>query len=78
MSDSQHAISSSKSNPLIPPQRQGYRPYKFVERVAAMLEMKLDVLLCEAGCLPPHLRGDIKAIVTLYRRSRDERNFTSK
>jgi hypothetical protein len=40
--------------------------------------MKLDALLCEAGRLPPDLRGDIKAVVTLYRRSRDTRNSTSK
>jgi hypothetical protein len=78
LSDSQPAISFSKSNRLIPPQRQGFRLYKFDERVAAILEMKLDVLLCEAGRMPPDLRGDIKAVVTLYRRSRDARNSTSK
>jgi HTH-type transcriptional regulator, competence development regulator len=35
-------------------------------------------LVFEAGCLSPDLRGDIKAVVTLYRRSRDARNSTSK
>ena len=49
-----------------------------VERVAAILEVKLDDLFCEAGRLPPDLRGDIKAVVTLYRRSRDTRNPNSK
>ncbi|MFN0194478.1 MAG: helix-turn-helix domain-containing protein [Aestuariivirga sp.] len=42
-----------------------------VERVAAILEVKLDDLFCEAGRLPPDLRGDIKAVVTLYRRDHD-------
>lgn len=37
-----------------------------------------DDLFCEAGRLPPDLRGDIKAVVTLYRRSRDLRNPNSK
>jgi HTH-type transcriptional regulator, competence development regulator len=53
-------------------------PYILVERVAAVLEVKLDDLFCEAGRLPPDLRGDIKAVVTLYRRSRDARNSNSK
>lgn len=47
-------------------------------RIAAILEVKLDDLFCEAGRLPPDLRGDIKAVVTLYRRSRDARNSNSK
>ena len=49
-----------------------------VERVAAILEVKLDGLFCEAGRLPPDLRGDIRAVVMLYRRSHDARNSTSK
>jgi HTH-type transcriptional regulator, competence development regulator len=49
-----------------------------VERVAAILEVKLEDLFCEAGRLPPDLRGDIKAVVTPYRRSRNARNSTSK
>ena len=44
---------------------------ELVERVAAILEVKLDDLFCEAGRLPPDLRGNIKAVVTLYRRNRD-------
>jgi HTH-type transcriptional regulator, competence development regulator len=40
--------------------------------------VKLDDLFCEAGRLPPDLRNDIKAVVTLYRRSRDTRNPNSK
>lgn len=48
------------------------------ERVAAFLEVKLDELFCKAGRLQPDLRGDIKALVTLYRRSRDTRNPNSK
>ena len=57
------AASSAKRNP--PPGDD------LVERVAAILEVKLDDLFCEAGRLPPDLRGDIKAVVTLYRRNRD-------
>ena len=49
-----------------------------VERVAAILEVKLDDLFCEAGRLPPDLRGDIKAVVTLYRRNRDTHKASSK
>jgi hypothetical protein len=51
---------------------------EFFERVAAILEVKLDDLFCEAGRLPPDLRGDIKAVFTLYRRSRDARNSNNK
>jgi hypothetical protein len=57
---------------------KGCGPNGFVERVNAILEMTLDALLCEAGHLPPDLRSDIKAVVTLYRRSRDARNSNSK
>ena len=42
-----------------------------VERVAAILEVKLDDLFCEAGRLPPDLRDNIKQVVQLYRRNRD-------
>ena len=49
-----------------------------IERVAAIMEVKLDDLFCEAGHLPPELCGHIKAVVTLYRRSRDARNSSSK
>ncbi len=41
-----------------------------VERVAAILEAKPDDIFYKAGRLPPDLRGDIKAVVTLYGRSR--------
>jgi hypothetical protein len=56
---------------------KGYGPNGFVERVTAILEMTLDALLCEAGRLPPDLRSDIKAVVTLNRRSRDARSSNS-
>ena len=49
-----------------------------VERVAAILEVKLDDLFCEAGRLPPDLRSEIKAVVTLYRRNRDTNKASSK
>ena len=49
-----------------------------VERVAAILEVKLDDLFCKVGCLPPDLRGDIKAVVTLYRRNRDTARASNK
>ena len=45
---------------------------------AAILEVKLDDLFCEARRLPPDLRGDIKAVVTLYRRNRDTHKASSK
>ena len=47
-------------------------------RKATILEVKLDDLFCEAGRLLLDVRGDIKAVVTLYRRSRDARSSTSK
>ena len=49
-----------------------------VERIAAIVEVKLDDLFCEAGRLPSDLRNDIKAVVTLYRRSRDARISSNK
>ena len=49
-----------------------------VERVAAILEVKLGDLFCEAGRLPPDLRPDIKAVVTFYRRSRDAAKASKK
>ena len=42
------------------------------------LEVKLNDLYCKAELLSPDLRGDINAVVTLYRRSRDARNSNSK
>ena len=48
------------------------------ERAAAILEVKLDDLFCEAGRLPPDLLGDIKAVVTLYRRNRDTAKASNK
>jgi hypothetical protein len=57
---------------------KGCGPNGFVERVTAILEMTLDAILCEAGRLPPDLRSDIKAVVTLYRRSRDTAKSSNK
>jgi len=49
-----------------------------VSQAAAIPEVKLDDLFCEARHLLPDLRGDIKAVVTLCRRSRDASNSSSK
>lgn len=49
-----------------------------VERVATVLEVKLDDLFCEAGHLLPDLRGDLKVVVTFYRRGSDTRKANSK
>lgn len=46
-----------------------------VERVAAILEVKLDDLFIEAGRLPPDIRADqkaLKAVVSFYRRGKFE------
>lgn len=43
---------------------------EFVERVAAILAVKLDDLFIEAGRLPPDMRNDLRHVVRLYRRSR--------
>jgi transcriptional regulator with XRE-family HTH domain len=43
---------------------------EFVERVAAILGVRLDDLFIEAGRLPPDMRGDLRQVVQVYRRSR--------
>jgi HTH-type transcriptional regulator, competence development regulator len=48
-----------------------------IERVATILEVKLDDFFCEAGRLPPDLRDDIKAVLTFYQRSRDTAKSSS-
>ena len=41
-----------------------------IERVAAILEVRLDELFVQAKRLPPDMREDIRQVVALYRRER--------
>ena len=42
-----------------------------IERVAAILDVRLDELFVQAKRLPPDMRDDIRQIVALYRRERE-------
>jgi transcriptional regulator with XRE-family HTH domain len=41
-----------------------------IERVAAILDVRLDELFVQAKRLPPDMRDDIRQVVALYRRER--------
>jgi transcriptional regulator with XRE-family HTH domain len=43
---------------------------ELVERVAAILGVRMDDLFVEAGRLPPDMRNDLKRVVQTYRRLR--------
>ena len=41
-----------------------------IERVAAILDLRLDELFVQADRLPPDMRSDLRRVVALYRRER--------
>lgn len=41
-----------------------------IERVAAILDLRLDDLFVQAAHLPPDMRDDLGRVVALYRRER--------
>jgi HTH-type transcriptional regulator, competence development regulator len=42
-----------------------------IERIAAILDLRLDDLFVKAARLPPDMRKDLPRVVAFYRRSRD-------
>lgn len=43
---------------------------EIIERVAAILDLRLDDLFVQAERLPPDMRDDLSRVVALYRRER--------
>lgn len=44
---------------------------EIIERVAAILDLRLDDLFVNAQRLPPDMRDDLRRVVALYRRERE-------
>jgi transcriptional regulator with XRE-family HTH domain len=45
---------------------------EIIERVAAILDLRLDDLFVHAERLPPDMRDDLRRVVALYRREREQ------
>lgn len=46
---------------------------ELIERIAAILDLKLDELFVKAERLPPDMRKDLPRVVAFYRRGRDSK-----